>query len=178
MELKLPPDPGKNATKKDLIAFRKQLETYYSGLRRFHRKLNELDAALNDKEASLIKWSEELKEKSLLDWSKTLGSDDTKAAAKMVSSDAGIEYTESYVDQDEDENDDELDCGCTIQDALDGCDCSDCEIYLEEEACRKRAVQKTQKQAIQKNQKSIKNDSGDEVKFLEKMFMLKDRRKI
>ena len=120
--LKPPAKPGKDANKKAYLAF-------YSQLKRYHKKLEELDVRLQAK-------ADQLKE-----------------------------LEEMFEEIDEEESKEELDCGCTVADAQAGCDCPDCDIWRDMDACRIRA-----------EKKEAKNSKGDEVKYLEGLFKLKDTR--
>jgi len=59
-------------------------------------------------------------------------------------------------------------CDCGPQDALDGCDCETCECWR---FAHKQTV------AYENSQAKSRNEAGDEVQFLERLFELKDKRK-
>lgn len=124
LRIKTPAKPGKDATKKAILAF-------YSQLKKYHKKLEELDVRLQAKEAELR------------------------------------EIQEMFEEVDEEESEEELDCGCTVADAKTGCDCPDCDIWRDMEACRIRK---------QGAKPAAKDGKGDEVEFLESIFKLKDKR--
>jgi len=122
-------------------ATQKALEAYASELRRYATRLREWEQKLDRHEAEL---------------------DDREAELAVLEG----EDESGYINR-ESFNEDE-DCECTPEDAIDGCPCPTCEEWREEHPAT---------HAHELWRKSIAPvTAGDEVKFLENLYTLKDKR--
>jgi hypothetical protein len=134
-----PPKPPKTANRKALAA-------YYSELRRWAEALERWEADLDQREA---------------EFEEQFNQSDAEGSAKLKS--AYDDYSDDGDTMVDDE--DEMECGCTTEDAEEGCDCPVCEAWRVERA----------KKMMARQQEAAK--SGDEVQWLEALWNLPDKRR-
>lgn len=119
MEIKPPVKPGKNATQKELAAYHSQLRRWARTIEERETRLRKIEQLLAAKETLLEK-----RERLLDDMAEELGldPDDPSWNSEMDGEDGDDE-------DDEDEEDDPrvLECGCSVYDAKNGCECPECE---------------------------------------------------
>lgn len=116
-------------------ADRKALAAYWSELRRWAEALKNWEADLDHREAVL------------------------EAVIEDADDETVRRYAGAVSEEDEDEG-----CGCTVEDAKDGCECPTCMDWRQGQATAAKA-------------KKAKESLGEEIKWLEDLWKLEDKRK-
>ena len=142
-----PKPPSKNAE-------RKAWQAYYSELRRWAKALERWEADLDEREAAFERAVEDAPDDAV-----------QRYAGNFVEDDCCCDEGTCNIHPNQDYGEDEMDCDCDNQAAIAGCDCPKCEMM------RKSWLEQDKKK------KKVKEPIGDDVKWLENLWKLEDKRK-